>query len=192
MRVVVYLLNDPGVFLKRSFCVSSTHLLNHSVYVESGLTTVEVTMNTPGVETLITFAVEEYEGTLNVGAGTVCSLSELEMALRYGAQFIVTPVVNPEVIKACLCRNIPIFPGALTPSEIYLAYSLGASIVKIFPASYMGANYLKEIKAPLDKVKLLPTGGISLDNMESFLNIGVYGFGTGSPLFNKALIKSKD
>lgn len=162
------------------------------VYVKAGLTTIEVTMNTPDVESLISYAVREYAGILNVGAGTVCSLSDLDKALAYGAQFIVTPLINEEVIKRCVNMNIPIFPGALTPSEIYKAWTLGASIVKIYPAGNLGASYIKDVKAPLDKVRMMPTGGISLNNMQSFLELGVDGFGIGSPLFNKSLVDAKD
>lgn len=162
------------------------------VYVKAGLTTIEVTMNTPDVESLISYAVREYAGVLNVGAGTVCSLSDLDKALAYGAQFIVTPLINEEVIKRCVNMNIPIFPGALTPSEIYNAWTLGASIVKIYPAGSFGASYIKDVKAPLDKVRMMPTGGITLDNMQSFLNVGVDGFGIGSPLFDKKLVEEKD
>lgn len=162
------------------------------VYVKAGLTTIEVTMNTPEVEALIRYAVKEYSGILNVGAGTVCSLSDLNSALDYGAQFIVTPLVNEEVIIGCVNRNIPIFPGAFTPSEIYKAWILGVPIVKIYPAGNFGAGYIKDVKAPLNQVKMMPTGGISTDNMQSFLEVGVDGFGIGSPLFNKTIIKSKD
>ena len=125
------------------------------IYQQAGLTTVEVTMNTPDVESLIHYAAAEYAGVLNVGAGTVCNLNDLEKALSYGAQFIVTPLVNEEVIQRCVAIGIPVFPGALTPSEIYKAWSLGAEVIKVFPAGYLGANYLKEIKAPLDKIKML-------------------------------------
>ena len=162
------------------------------IYQQAGLTTVEVTMNTPDVESLIHYAAAEYAGVLNVGAGTVCNLNDLEKALSYGAQFIVTPLVNEEVIQRCVAIGIPVFPGALTPSEIYKAWSLGAEVIKVFPAGYLGANYLKEIKAPLDIIKMLPTGGISLSNMQSFLDLGVSGLGIGSPLFDKALILAKD
>lgn len=162
------------------------------IYVKAGLTTIEVTLNTPDVETLIRYAVKEYSGVLNVGAGTVCSLPDLESALDYGAQFIVTPLVNEDVVKRCVNMDIPIFPGALTPSEIYKAWTLGASIVKIYPAGNFGASYIKDVKAPLDKVRMMPTGGISLKNMQSFLEVGVDGFGIGSPLFDKSLINARD
>ena len=162
------------------------------IYVKAGLTTIEVTMNTPDVESLIRYAVKEYSGILNVGAGTVCSLSDLDIALDYGAQFIVTPIINEEVINNCVKKHIPIFPGAMTPSEIYKAWNLGASIVKIYPAGNLGANYIKDVKAPLDKVKMMPTGGISITNLQSFLVVGVDGFGIGSPLFDKGIIDSKN
>lgn len=161
-------------------------------YVKAGLTTIEVTMNTPEVESLIQYAVREYSGILNIGAGTVCSLSDLDCALDYGAQFIVTPLINEEVITRCVNIKIPIFPGALTPSEIYKAWSLRASIVKIYPAGNFGASYIKNVKAPFDKVRMMPTGGISLNNMQSFLEVGVDGFGIGSPLFDKNLVDAKD
>lgn len=163
-----------------------------SIYVKAGLTTIEVTLNTANVEELIQYAATEYSGVLNVGAGTVCNLYDLNRALDYGAQYIVTPIVNEEVIRGCVNMNIPIFTGALTPSEIYKAWTLGASIVKIYPAGNLGANYIKDVKAPLDKIRMMPTGGISLKNMQSFLEVGVEGFGIGSPLFDKSLIDARD
>jgi len=162
------------------------------IYVKAGLTTIEVTMNTPEVESLIRYAVKEYSGILNIGAGTVCNQSDLDRALDYGAQFIVTPLINEEVIRSCVNKHIPIFPGALTPSEIYKAWNLGASIVKIYPAGNFGANYIKDVKAPLDNVKMMPTGGISISNMKSFIAVGVDGFGIGSPLFDKGIIDSRN
>lgn len=163
-----------------------------SIYVKAGLTTIEITMNTPDVESLIRYAVKEYSGILNIGAGTVCSLSDLDSALDYGSQFIVTPILNEDVIKSCISKKIPIFPGALTPSEIFKAWNLGASIVKIYPASTFGANYIKDVKAPLNKIRIMPTGGISISNMQNFVDVGVDGFGIGSPLFDRELIESKN
>ncbi len=162
------------------------------VYVKAGLTNIEVTMNTPEVDTLIRYALKEYSDILNVGAGTVCSLQDLGNALDYGAQFIVTPVVNQEVITDCVTSGVPVFPGALTPSEIYRAWSLGAPMVKVYPAGRFGAGYIKDVKAPLNNVKMMPTGGITTDNMQCFLKVGADGFGIGSPLFDKSIIRSKD
>ena len=162
------------------------------VYQAAGLTTVEITMNTPGAETMIRAARQQYPDTLNVGAGTVCSEADLALALAAGAQFIVTPVINKKVVKICVKKGVPIFPGAFTPSEIYKAWSLGASMVKVFPTTQLGPGYIRDIKAPLNQIKLLPTGGITLQNMGDFLEAGADGFGIGSHLFNKPLIDEKN
>ncbi|GAB3271194.1 bifunctional 4-hydroxy-2-oxoglutarate aldolase/2-dehydro-3-deoxy-phosphogluconate aldolase [Larkinella harenae] len=162
------------------------------IYREAGLTTLEITMNTPGAEQLIRSATEQEPGDLNIGAGTVCTEQELDRALAAGAQFIVTPILNETVIKRCVERGIPIFPGAFTPSEIYRAWSLGAPMVKVFPAASLGANYLKEVKSPLNQVKLLPTGGVGLANMAEFLRAGADGLGIGGQLFDKTRLKNQD
>jgi 2-dehydro-3-deoxyphosphogluconate aldolase/(4S)-4-hydroxy-2-oxoglutarate aldolase len=149
-------------------------------------------MNTPQAEDMIGYAVDKYRSRLNVGAGTVCTAEDLNKALAAGAQFIVTPVIRKKIIRACVAQDIPIFPGAFSPTEIYKAWSLGASMVKVFPARTLGADYIKDVKAPLSGVKLVPTGGIDLDNIESFKKAGGDGFGVGSPLFKQSLIAQKD
>jgi 2-dehydro-3-deoxyphosphogluconate aldolase/(4S)-4-hydroxy-2-oxoglutarate aldolase len=159
-------------------------------YASGGLTTLEITMNTPGAEDIIYHLKNHMAGSLNVGAGTVCTLDELDLAINAGASFIVTPVINEDVISKCVANKIPIFPGAYTPSEIYKAWSMGASMVKVFPASRLGPDYIREVLAPLNKVKLMPTGGVSLDNCEAFFKAGAKGVGMGSNLFPKDLIAS--
>jgi 2-dehydro-3-deoxyphosphogluconate aldolase/(4S)-4-hydroxy-2-oxoglutarate aldolase len=160
------------------------------LYKNAGLTTVEITMNTPGAVDIIQHAIKEHGNELNIGAGTVCSATDLELALGAGAQFIVAPIINEQVIAPCVQKNIPVFPGAYTPTEIYRAWQLGADIVKIFPAT--SPNYVREIKAPLGQIKVLPTGGINLDNFTGFLDAGASGLGMGSQLFNKKLITDKN
>ncbi|WP_422080400.1 bifunctional 4-hydroxy-2-oxoglutarate aldolase/2-dehydro-3-deoxy-phosphogluconate aldolase [Ulvibacterium sp.] len=161
------------------------------VYKEAELSTLEVTMNTPDAIKIISTLRKEFP-KLNIGAGTVCSLNELQMAMKAGSQFIVTPILDEEVIKNCVTRNIPIFPGAFTPTEIYKAWNLGASAVKVFPATQLGPQYIKDILGPLNEIKLMPTGGVSKDNIKSFFQAGAYGAGLGGSLFNKALIGNGD
>jgi 2-dehydro-3-deoxyphosphogluconate aldolase/(4S)-4-hydroxy-2-oxoglutarate aldolase len=161
------------------------------LYQDAGFTTLEITMNTTGVEDFIPSVLQDFPG-LNVGAGTVCSKKDLKKALQLGAQFIVTPIVDKGVIKACVAAGIPIFPGAYTPTEIFKAWSLGASMVKVYPATALGPDYIKDLKAPLQHVKLMPTGGVNLDNLLAFKRAGASGFGIGSQLFDKQLIKAKD
>ena len=104
-----------------------------SQYYEAGFTTLEVTMNSEGAAKTISYLSEIYTDTLNVGAGTVLTLEDLDEALTAGANFIVTPIVNEDVIKICVARKVPVFPGAYTPTEIYKAWSMGAAMVKVFP-----------------------------------------------------------
>ena len=160
-------------------------------YQRAGLHTIEITMNTPGAAQMISMLRNEFQ-QLNVGAGTVCNLQDYEMAVAAGAQFIVTPIIDEVVIKTAVAQEIPIFPGAYSPTEIYRAWSLGASAVKIFPASQLGVQYIKDIAAPLNDIKVLPTGGGSLENIKSFFEAGVVGVGMGSSLFNKKLIQDRD
>ena len=161
------------------------------VYVESGFTTIEITMNTAGATEIITVLRNRYP-QLNVGAGTVCSLLDLTKAVNAGAQFIVTPIIDAEVIIKSVELNIPIFPGAYTPTEIYNAWKLGASAVKIFPATQLGNQYIKDIAAPLNKIKLLPTGGVSVANINSFFQSGAIGVGMGSSLFDKKMVDEEN
>ncbi|ANQ52712.1 bifunctional 4-hydroxy-2-oxoglutarate aldolase/2-dehydro-3-deoxy-phosphogluconate aldolase [Flammeovirga sp. MY04] len=154
-------------------------------YEKAGFSSIEITMNTDGVEEQIQFLSKQFPN-LNVGAGTVCSLQDVLKAVDAGAQFIVTPIINKEVIVKCKELNLPIFAGAFTPSEIYAAWDLGVDAVKLFP-NMLGIQYIKEIMAPLDTIKLVPTGGVHQGNIKEYFDLGVYGVGMGSALFPKEL-----
>lgn len=162
------------------------------IFLDSGFTTLEITMNSPGAAEMITYAADTYGHLMNIGAGTVCNIKDLDIALKAGAKFIVMPIVEESVILACVKEKIPVFPGAMTPTEIAKAWSLGATMVKLFPASTLGAPYVKEVLAPLSHVQLLATGGITADNLEAFFSAGIKGFGIGSPLFVRSIIAKKD
>ncbi len=179
---------NPVVGILRGFSIA-TVLEIIPVYLKSGFYTVEVTMNSPNVEETIAAIVKEFP-EMNVGAGTVCNMNDLKRALKAGSQFIVTPILDEEVIKYCVDNGIPVFPGAYTPSEIYKAWSLGANAVKIFPATQLGIKYIKDISGPLNEIKVLPTGGVSKDNIGEFFKIGCVGVGMGGSLFDKTLINS--
>ena len=128
--------------------------------------------------------------TRPLGIPSVVGLSRV--ALAAGAQFIVTPILNKRVIRSCVRRGIPIMPGAFTPSEIYEAWSLGASLVKVFPATSLGPAFISDLKAPLGPIRLLPTGGITLNNLTDFLKAGAEGVGVGSQLFDRTLISEQN
>ena len=161
-------------------------------FVNSGLTTLEITLNTSGAGNLIRTANEFFQGNVNIGAGTVRSLKDLDQALEFGASFIVTPVLNKIVVSKCVELNIPVFPGAFTPTEIAEAFDVGATMVKVFPASSVGPDYIKNIKAPMPEIKLMPTGGVSLENLQAYKVAGADAYGMGTPLFRTDLIKQKN
>jgi 2-dehydro-3-deoxyphosphogluconate aldolase/(4S)-4-hydroxy-2-oxoglutarate aldolase len=161
------------------------------LFIKAGLTTIEVTMNSTKASETISY-ISKNHPNLNVGAGTVCDMNDLQKAFDAGATFIVTPIVHQEVIVACSQRDIPIFSGAYTPTEIYMASKLGASMVKVFPATQIGPAYIKDVLAPLNNLKLVPTGGVSIDNIASFFKAGAAAVGMGSSLFDKKLIAKKD
>lgn len=160
-------------------------------YIKAGFTCLEITMNTPNACQIINQLSTAYPN-MNIGAGTVCNMDDLKKALDANAAFIVTPIINERIIDYCRTHKIPIFPGAFTPSEIYKAYTLGATAVKVFPATQLGVTYIKDVLAPLNKVKLLPTGGVTLDNIQKFFEVGAFGVGMGGSLFNKEMIARKD
>ena len=179
----------PIVGILRNFPAAQTDTLA-ARYADAGLTCLEITMNTEGAADTIARLGDAFAGRLNIGAGTVCTKQDLDKALGAGAAFIVTPVLTGTVIKACVRRGIPVFPGAYTPTEIYQAWAMGADMVKVFPASGLGPAFIKEVLAPLDKLKLMPTGGVGLDNFEEYLRAGAAGLGIGSGLFPKDLVNA--
>jgi len=159
--------------------------------VSSGLKAVEITMNTEDAAGLIKDMVRHAEGRLTVGAGTVLTEDELNQALDAGATFIVSPTLVDGVAKGCSERNIPFFPGALTPQEIYRAHQAGAAMVKVFPVKFFGPDYLKEIKGPFKDIELLACGGVSPKTIKEYFDSGASAVAFGGSIFKKELLKEK-
>ena len=122
--------------------------------ISGGLEALEITMNTPGAAELIARARAIAGGELAIGAGTVLSRESLDTALAAGASFIVMPTLVPDVVGECVRRDVPVFPGALTPQEIHTAWQAGAAMVKVFPSKFFGPEYFREVKGPFDDVLL--------------------------------------
>jgi len=181
----------PIVGILRGFTSRQT-LLAIEAAARGGITTVEVTLDTDGAEAMIAALRERFDGALHVGAGTVRSTGDLDGALRAGAQFIVTPVVLPDVIRAAGERGVPIFAGALTPSEIHTAWSLGADLVKVFPANLFGPSYIRDLRGPLRGARLMPTGGVTVETIGEYRRAGAEAFGLGSPLFARERVEAAD
>lgn len=133
---------------------------------------------------------EEMAGKMLVGAGTVISLETLKMAYEAGAQFIISPDTNEEIIRKTVEYGLVSIPGALTPSEAVSAYKYGADYVKLFPISNLGVKYLKAVRAPLCHIPFMAVGGVSETNIKEFLDAGAVGAGVGGNLVNKEWIKN--
>lgn len=151
-----------------------------------GIKVVEFTCNTPDASQLIQQAVSSYKSELVIGAGTVLSMNQLFDVLDAGAQFIVSPIFRREIVAYCSEHAIPVFPGALTPTEIYEAWDMGAYMVKVFPAQVVGPSYFASLKGPFPEGRLLAVGGINSDNCALYLSKGADAVAIGS-----GIIKSK-
>jgi len=154
-----------------------------------GVTIVEVTMTVPGAIDLLRELKKEYGADLLLGSGTVTTAEQAQATIDAGAEFVVSPSLHPEVIAVTKKNNKVSCPGALTPTEAITAWNEGADYVKIFPCSAVGgASYLKSLLAPFPHLKLIPTGGVTLETAESFIKAGACALGVGADLVNLAAI----
>lgn len=161
--------------------------------VDGGIGCVEVTMNTPGAAEAIAAATARLKGLdVLIGAGTVLDREGCQRALAAGAQYIVCPVTTPAVIETAHAADKPVLPGAFTPNEIVHAWELGADLVKLFPATLGGLDYLKAVRAPLPHIPLVPTGGVTPENLHLFLSAGAAAVGVGNAIVTAALVEARD
>jgi 2-dehydro-3-deoxyphosphogluconate aldolase/(4S)-4-hydroxy-2-oxoglutarate aldolase len=156
-----------------------------------GIGILEVTMTVPGAVHLIEKLAEDIGDECLIGAGTVLDEKAAAECIAAGARFIVSPAVNVATIEFCRSRDIPVLPGAFTPTEIVTAWNAGADMVKLFPAGAGGGpGYLKSLRAPLPQVKFVPTGGVSLDNAGDYIRAGAVAIGIGADLVNTKAISA--
>ena len=157
--------------------------------IAGGVTVVEVTMTVPGAIHLLKELKKEYGAKLLLGSGTVTTAAQAEATIEAGAEFVVSPSLHLEVVSATKSNGKLSIPGALTPTEAITAWEAGADYVKIFPCSAVGgAAYIKALLAPFPHLKLIPTGGVTLQTAESFLKAGARALGIGSDLVNLAAV----
>ena len=153
-----------------------------------GVRAIEVTMTVPRAIEMIREIAPSLPADVWFGAGTVLDADTAKRVVDAGARFVVSPVFRRDVISACHAREVPSMPGCLTPTEILDAWEAGADIVKVFPATTFGPGYLKDVRAPLPQVKLMPTGGVTLDNAGDWIRAGAVAVGVGSALLDSAAI----
>jgi 2-dehydro-3-deoxyphosphogluconate aldolase/(4S)-4-hydroxy-2-oxoglutarate aldolase len=160
--------------------------------ISAGLATLEITMNTNKAAQLIKKAKQVAGQRLTLGAGTVLTQQDLESALESGASFIVLPVLVQGIVEYCVKNKVPVFPGALTPQEIYQADAAGATMVKVFPAKFFGPEYFKEIKGPFNKIELLACGGVTAGNLKDYFAFGASAVTFGASIFRKDWLAAKN
>ena len=159
---------------------------------DGGLRAIEVTMTTPDALRVIADASREFAGRVVVGVGTVLDDVTARMAILAGAQYVVTPVLRPDVIALCRRYGKPVVAGAYTPTEALSAQEAGADFVKIFPADKLGPEYIRALKAPLPQLEIIPTGGVDVRSCADFIRAGCAAVAAGGSLVKRELLESGD
>jgi 2-dehydro-3-deoxyphosphogluconate aldolase / (4S)-4-hydroxy-2-oxoglutarate aldolase len=157
------------------------------VLVEEGILSLELTLTTPGLLDALPELVARYIDTADVGVGTILTESEAQQAMDSGAQYLVTPTMNLPVIKLAVDRQIAVFPGGLSPTELAAGWNTGATAVKIFPAETVGAKYLKHLRGPFPDLEAIPSGGVDLEATREWLDAGAVAVSIGGPLLGDSL-----
>ncbi len=160
--------------------------------VQGGVDVAEITMTTPGALAAIEATANRLGDQCLLGVGSVLDAHTARLAILAGAQFIVSPTVNLEVIQMANRYGKPVLPGAMTPTEIMTAFEAGADMVKVFPANYFGPGYLKDVLAPMPQLKLMPTGGVNLQTVSAWIDAGACCLGVATSLVRKEMLEAGD
>jgi len=160
--------------------------------IDGGIRLIEVTMNTPGATETIARWREKFDGRAAIGAGTVLDVGMAKEAAAAGAMYLISPNLDEEVVAFGAERGVSVWPGVTTPTEIVRAWKAGAEAVKLFPMASLGVGYLKEIRAPLDHIPMIATGGVNLTTIRSFFEAGAAAVGMGHSLLNREWIEAGD
>jgi 2-dehydro-3-deoxyphosphogluconate aldolase/(4S)-4-hydroxy-2-oxoglutarate aldolase len=156
----------------------------------AGVEVVEVTMNTSGALDMLRAMTSHVGDQVVVGAGTVLSVDAARQAVDAGARLIVSPHLDDSIVRFAVENRVAVVPGAFTPTEIFHAWTAGASLVKVFPAGPVGPRYLRDVLAPLNDIPLVPTGGVNLENSGDFIRAGAVALGLGSALVDPRLVSA--
>ncbi len=160
--------------------------------MNGGVTGIELTMTIPNAIQAIQIANKEFGNDILLGVGSVTNSQIALDAINAGAKFVVSPIYKHEVVQTVIDKNLVVIPGAFSPTEIQTAYEQGADFVKIFPADNLGMSFIKSIKAPLPHLKVIPTGGVTLENAIDWINHGASAVGIGSALVDNKAIDSEN
>ena len=159
---------------------------------DGGVRAIEVTMTVPGAIDLIRGLSSTLPNDVVLGAGTVLDAQTAARVIDAGARFVVSPILRPPIIEVCHRNGIAALPGCFTPTEILTAWECGADIVKVFPATALGPSFFTDVRGPLPQLKLMPTGGVTLDNAGDWIRAGAVAVGVGTALLDRAAIAAGD
>lgn len=191
-RIVNYLLKHGIVAIIRAESGEGLVKVVEAV-AAGGVRCIEVTMTTPGALRCIEDASKALAGAdVCLGVGSVLDAETARLAILAGAQYVVSPITSEGVIRMGHRYGKPVLPGAYTPTEIFHAWELGADIVKVFPASHGGLEYLKAVRAPMPQIPLCPTGGVTVENLRDWVAAGVSAVGVGTALVPPKLVQAGD
>lgn len=158
--------------------------------VAGGVNVIEVTFTVPGALEIIRELARTKNDDVILGAGTVTTPQLARDAIKAGAQFIVSPITELEIIEAAKLEDVPVFPGAFTPTEVFTAWQAGGDVIKVFPGNVVGPSYLKDLHGPFPTIPLMPTGGVDLNTARAWLECGAVALGVGGALIDKKLMAS--
>lgn len=157
-----------------------------------GIQAMEITLNTPGALDGVSELKSRFQGIMSIGTGTILDVDDARRATDAGAEFLVTPTLQPDTVAFCRERAIPIACGAMTPTEALAAHRAGADFVKLFPADGLGPAYVRALLAPLPFLKIIPTGGVTRDTLADFIHAGCVGAALGSGLVSSQILEDSD
>lgn len=189
---VIDALLNPGIVAVVRALSSQQVIPLAEALLAGGIRAVEVTMTTPNAVEAITLASKHFREKALLGVGTVLNAETARQAIAAGAEFVVSPITRPEIAKAAAAADRPVMLGAYTPTEAQLAFESGADFVKLFPADNLGPAYIKSIRAPLPHLKLVPTGGVTADNIAEFFKAGCPAVAVGSSMITREILQNND
>jgi 2-dehydro-3-deoxyphosphogluconate aldolase/(4S)-4-hydroxy-2-oxoglutarate aldolase len=190
-QIIQRLLNPGVVAIIRAD--NSEQLIDASrALIEGGISSIEVTLTTPNALKVIAETCRVFGDKVLAGVGSVLDAKSAATAIEAGAEYVITPVLKPEVIAFCNRANKPIFAGCYTPTEAQTAHELGADFIKIFPADGLGPKYIQAIRGPLPHLQIVPTGGVDVNTAGDFIKAGCVAVAAGSSLVSKDILKNRD
>lgn len=157
--------------------------------VAGGVKGIEITYSTPKAEEVVRTLADKFGDSILLGMGTLTEPAQAVSAKAAGAMYLVSPMCDPDLVRAMVASGLPVMAGCLTPTEIYQTYKLGADVIKIFPGSLTGPSYIKAVHGPFPHIPMMPTGGVSAANVKDWFAAGAIAVGAGSELCPPALAK---